>query len=81
MYSEQVSIQQGKQFIVLEGESSRTTVISWEAGGSVTESAAFTMLADNFVARNITFKVYSSLIDKTQLVQIHNNFVHLKTDH
>lgn len=57
MCSEKVTIQRDKQFIVLEGENSHTTVISWEAGGNVVESSTFTMLADNFVARDIAFKV------------------------
>ncbi|PON57622.1 Pectinesterase, catalytic [Trema orientale] len=60
--SEKVSIQQDKQYIVLEGEGRKTTVITWDDGGSSIKSSTFTMLADNFVARDITFRNTYNLI-------------------
>lgn len=56
--SEKVVIQKEKQYIVLEGEGMRRTVITMDAGGDSFENTTFTMLADNFVARDITFQVF-----------------------
>ena len=56
-YSEKVLIIEGKEYIFLEGESSRKTVIQWGDSGSVIESPTFKMFADNFVASKIGFKV------------------------
>ncbi|XP_052194104.1 probable pectinesterase 29 [Diospyros lotus] len=56
VYSEKVTIPSEKQFIFLEGESRRRTVIQWGDAGSVAYSSTFTLLADNFVAKNIAFK-------------------------
>ena len=57
VHSEKVTTQQDKQFIILEGESMRMTIITYEDGGDVIESTTFKMYANNFVARGITFKV------------------------
>lgn len=73
---EKVTIPKQKRYILLEGDGSSTTVISFDAHAyagiddimgrpNVTAddssptflSATFTVLADNFVARGIAFKV------------------------
>lgn len=57
IFSEKVSVPEDKQFIVVEGENRANTVIQWGDAGDVVKSTTFTILADNFVAKNITFKV------------------------
>lgn len=56
IYNEKINIPRGKPFIVLEGESAATTVIQWGDAGDSTKSTTFSLFADNFVARHITFK-------------------------
>lgn len=57
-------VQQHHGFIILEGDGRENTVIEWwdYAGDSgnhdTVGSATFTLRADNFVAKNITFKVF-----------------------
>ncbi|PON69658.1 Pectinesterase, catalytic [Parasponia andersonii] len=60
--SEKVSIQPDKQYIVLEREGWKTTVIIWDDGGNSIKSSTFMMLADNFVALDITFRNTYNLI-------------------
>lgn len=59
MCSEKVEIPSNKPYISLVGDDRDTTVIQWwDGGGSATpEYATFSVYADNFVARHITFKV------------------------
>ncbi|MQL93118.1 hypothetical protein Taro_025757 [Colocasia esculenta] len=62
---EKVAIPRGKEFIMLEGEGSDKTSIEWVAHASATvsvpDTATFTLLADNFVAKRIAIKnVYNS---------------------
>ncbi|XP_078179573.1 putative pectinesterase 66 [Carex rostrata] len=60
VYIEQVIIPKEKQFILLEGHGTSTTVIQWNAyavpGDSGINTAAFVVSSDNFIARKITFQ-------------------------
>ncbi|XP_062085807.1 probable pectinesterase 55 [Humulus lupulus] len=59
VYNEKVLVPQDKQYIVVEGEGKDTTTITLEAGGdSGMQNTTFTVLADNFVARDITFQIF-----------------------
>lgn len=58
--SEKVMIPRDKPYIVLEGHPKYLTAIEFGDAGSVAKSPTFTLLADNFVARNILFKVKES---------------------
>lgn len=66
MCREQVIIPKEKQFILLEGHGTSTTVIQWNAyavpGDSGINTAAFVVSSDNFIARKITFQVWSKNI-------------------
>lgn len=55
--SEKVTIPQDKPYIILEGDPKHLTVIEFGDAGSVVNSPTFKSLADNFVAKNIVFKV------------------------
>jgi hypothetical protein len=57
MSREKVEIPPDKPYIVLQGESNRITLIQWGDFGDSERSATFNLYADNFVARDITFKV------------------------
>jgi hypothetical protein len=57
MSSEKVQIPQDKQYIILEGENNSLSVIQYGDFGSSLESSTFQLYADNFMARDITFKV------------------------
>lgn len=58
---EQVKIPKEKQFILLDGQGSDSTVIQWNAHTVPSDqelgTAAFSVSADNFIAREITFQV------------------------
>nr|XP_011466348.1 PREDICTED: probable pectinesterase 29 [Fragaria vesca subsp. vesca] len=56
LYFEKVVIPQEKPYIILEGHPKFLTAIEFGDFGSVGKSPTFTLLADNFVARNILFK-------------------------
>ncbi|OAY42403.1 hypothetical protein MANES_09G177300v8 [Manihot esculenta] len=56
IYEEKVVIPGDKPFIFLQGESKDTTSIEWGESGSSTQSATFTLNADNFVAADLSFK-------------------------
>ncbi|XP_078442032.1 putative pectinesterase 29 [Wolffia australiana] len=60
VYREQVMVSIQKSFIMLEGEGKDQTFIEWSAHASPTvsdpETAAFSLMAPNFVAKRITFK-------------------------
>lgn len=59
--SEKVIVPQNKSFILLEGEGWQQTSIEWadHAGGDSTTAASptFAAYSDDFMARDITFKV------------------------
>ncbi|KAL9248240.1 hypothetical protein vseg_021584 [Gypsophila vaccaria] len=55
-YNEKVTISQEKEYIILEGEGRRITVIQSADGGEFFKTSTFTLFASNFVARKITFK-------------------------
>ena len=58
MSSEKVEISaEDKPYIILQGENRVMTVIQWGDFGRSLESSTFKLLADNFMAREITFKV------------------------
>ena len=57
MSSEKVEISEDKPYIILQGENRMMTVIQWGDFGRSLESSTFKLLADNFMAREITFKV------------------------
>ncbi|KAL8491259.1 hypothetical protein ACS0TY_023049 [Phlomoides rotata] len=44
-----------KEFIYLKGEGKRKTFVTWDAHDSIATSATFTSLADNIIAKCITF--------------------------
>ncbi|KAI3956887.1 hypothetical protein MKX01_000921 [Papaver californicum] len=54
IYGEKVQIPIEKPFIVLEGESMKSTIIAW-GDYSLHKNATFSVFADNFVARRISF--------------------------
>lgn len=55
--SEKVIIPPEEPFIILEGETVQTTVIQWGDAGVGTRSSTFSLFAENFVARDLSFKV------------------------
>ncbi|KAL5565890.1 hypothetical protein UlMin_029054 [Ulmus minor] len=55
IYNEKITIQ-NKQFLFLDGEDTDTTIIAWSPTTNASNNPTFTMQADNFIARNITFK-------------------------
>ncbi|KAJ0080623.1 hypothetical protein Patl1_22429 [Pistacia atlantica] len=55
-YTEQVSIPANKPCVVLEGNSSRTTKITYNAHQRTDTSATFSSFAENIVAKGITFE-------------------------
>lgn len=57
MSSEKVTIPQDKPYIILEGNPNHLTTIEFGDAGSVVDSPTFKAHADNFVAKNIVFKV------------------------
>ncbi|XP_022742403.1 putative pectinesterase 52 [Durio zibethinus] len=56
VYWEKVIIPKTKPCIVLEGQSRRVTTITFDAHDRTDTSATFTSMADNIVAKGITFK-------------------------
>ncbi|XVE85288.1 hypothetical protein DITRI_Ditri17bG0079800 [Diplodiscus trichospermus] len=56
VYSEKVNIPQDKTKILLEGESSRTTIIQFGDFGDPIKSTTFSLNAEDFVAKDITFQ-------------------------
>ncbi|XP_044492761.1 putative pectinesterase 10 [Mangifera indica] len=56
MTQEKVTIPSGKSCILLEGSTSRLTIIEWSDHESTESSATFTSNAENIVAKGITFK-------------------------
>ncbi|KAL6139141.1 hypothetical protein ACLB2K_064418 [Fragaria x ananassa] len=67
VYVEKVEIPQDKPYIIIEGNPNRFAhfpqfpVIEFETdAGDVVKSPAFKLHADNYVARNIVFKLYAS---------------------
>ncbi|GMI84435.1 hypothetical protein like AT3G24130 [Hibiscus trionum] len=55
-YNEQVNIPKDKPRILLQGESSRSTIIQFGYGGDSIKSSTFSLFAEDFVAMDITFK-------------------------
>ncbi|KAK8545406.1 hypothetical protein V6N13_066692 [Hibiscus sabdariffa] len=55
-YNEKVNIPKDKQKIFLQGESRRTTIIQFGDGGDSIKSTTFSLFADDFVAKDITFQ-------------------------
>ncbi|KAK4567860.1 hypothetical protein RGQ29_003578 [Quercus rubra] len=59
VYNEKVEISaEDKPYIILQGENRVMTVIQWGDFGRSLESSTFKLLADNFMAREITFKAF-----------------------
>ncbi|KAK8481121.1 hypothetical protein V6N13_031667 [Hibiscus sabdariffa] len=56
VYNEMVNIPRDKPKIHLQGESRRSTIIQFGAGGDSTKSTTFSSHAEEFVATDITFK-------------------------
>ncbi|XVE89550.1 hypothetical protein DITRI_Ditri20bG0005100 [Diplodiscus trichospermus] len=56
VYNEKVNIPQDKPKILLQGQSSRTTIIQFGDGGDSIKSSTFALYAEEFVAMDITFK-------------------------
>ena len=57
MCREKVNIPVDKLYIFLEGNGAKATIIRWNDHSEAHESATFTSLADNFVAKDISFEV------------------------
>ncbi|XP_042491630.1 probable pectinesterase 29 [Macadamia integrifolia] len=55
-YREQVTIEKDKSCILLEGVSRGSTYIQYDAHHATNTSATFHLMADNFVAKNISFE-------------------------
>ncbi|TYG37437.1 hypothetical protein ES288_D13G141400v1 [Gossypium darwinii] len=56
VYMEKVTIPKQKLCIFLEGQDRSVTTITFDAHNRIDESATFTSMADNIVAKGITFK-------------------------
>ena len=57
MCREKVNIPVDKPYIFLEGNGAKATIIRLNDHSETHESATFTTLADNFVAKDISFEV------------------------
>lgn len=61
LHREKVFIPSPKEYILLEGDGHQQTSIEWDEAASMqpegTQGATFSILANNFVIRDITFKV------------------------
>ncbi|KAK9289185.1 hypothetical protein L1049_017659 [Liquidambar formosana] len=55
VYREKVTIPSNKPFIYLKGGGKRNTYIVWDDHDTVLQSPTFTVLADNFIAKSISF--------------------------
>ncbi|KAI3982855.1 hypothetical protein MKX01_010338 [Papaver californicum] len=55
VHREQLQIPPDKPFIVLEGESMKTTVVAWGDHDRLDRSPTFSCYADDFVARRVSF--------------------------
>ncbi|KAF6143373.1 hypothetical protein GIB67_001317 [Kingdonia uniflora] len=55
-YGEKVTIPPDKPYVALQGEGMKITTIVWEDHDDPEQSATFSSLADNFVARHISFR-------------------------
>ncbi|KAJ8447089.1 hypothetical protein Cgig2_022818 [Carnegiea gigantea] len=77
VYYEKVTIPLNKQYISLVGKDRQRTVIEWWAGGGRDTLAysTFSVFADNFVARNITFKnsYHAALISQAPAVVLYGD--------
>ncbi|KAB1202634.1 putative pectinesterase 55 [Morella rubra] len=72
VYREKVIIEEHKPCILLDGAGNRFTSVEWNDHEDTRQSATFTSLAANIVAKGITFKnTYNGpfSLDKTQLTQ------------
>lgn len=63
--SEKIVIPKDKPYIILQGDPKYPSVVEYGDGGNVVESPTFKLEADNFVARNIVFKVSLNIIFPT----------------
>lgn len=61
MCREKIKIQRNKPCILLEGEGSGVTKITYDDHQSTDTSATFSSFADNVVAKGITFEVKGSM--------------------
>ncbi|KAK4798727.1 hypothetical protein SAY86_031053 [Trapa natans] len=55
-YREKVKIPSDKPYIILKGQSRRTTEIVWDDHENLAQSPTFTSLADNVVVKSISFR-------------------------
>ena len=65
MCRDKVNIPVDKPYILLEGNGAKATIIRWNDHSETHESATFTSLVDNFVAKDINFeanKLWSCLV-------------------
>ena len=49
-----------KPFLFLKGDGAKRTFIAWGDHLSITQSPTFSMMADNFVAKRISFMVITN---------------------
>jgi len=55
-----VKIPEDKPYIILKGQAKRTTEIVWDDHDNIVQSPTFTSLADNIIAKSISFRVRES---------------------
>ncbi|KAH9656695.1 putative pectinesterase 11 [Citrus sinensis] len=56
IYREKIIVPANKPFITISGTKASHTKITWSDGGSILDSATFTVLASHFVARSLTIQ-------------------------
>ncbi|PKI57568.1 hypothetical protein CRG98_022039 [Punica granatum] len=56
IYREKVNIPSDKPYIILKGQSRRTTEIVWDDHENLAQSPTFTSMADNIVVKSISFR-------------------------
>ncbi|KAL5983512.1 hypothetical protein ACLOJK_017598 [Asimina triloba] len=56
IYQEKVTVPPSKAFILLEGDSRDSTIVTWDDAHNLIGSATVSIWADNFIAKRITFK-------------------------
>ena len=54
---ESVTVLPDKKYIYLKGEGRSNTIVAWKSIGSSFQEAVLMVLADNFIAQGISFKV------------------------
>ncbi|XP_030523405.2 probable pectinesterase 55 [Rhodamnia argentea] len=65
IYREKVKIPQDKPYIILKGQAKKTTEVVWDDHDNIVQSPTFTSLADNIIAKSISFRnSYNNPVNK-----------------